>query len=204
MKVYFIRHGQTTCNAAGWHQGWGPIGLTEKGFAQARETKRLISDIHFDKIYSSDLLRTKQTAEVIFTDEFRAGRIHFDADLREIDTGVFYKKAFSDLYPIYGDEYKRRRQDMDYGIYGGDSSRAIRTRVENFLNRIEADADLDRIAVVAHGGVILAAANIILGVPPELPIGRIPIHVANCSVSVFGYEKGSWSVKQINYTGRIE
>ena len=204
MKVYFIRHGQTTCNAAGQHQGWGPIGLTEKGFDQARATKRLIEDIKFDKIYSSDLLRTRQTAEVIFKNEYHDGKIIFDEDLREIDTGVFYKKTFNDLYPIYGDIYKQCRTDMDYGIFGGDSSKAIRTRVEHFLCRIESDVNLDCIAVVAHGGVILAAANVILGIPSDTPIGRVPIHVSNCSVSVFGFDKNGWSVKQINYTGNLE
>jgi broad specificity phosphatase PhoE len=90
MKVYFIRHGQTTCNAAETHQGWGPISLSEKGFMQAAAIREYLEPINFDKIYASDLLRTRQTTEVLFPEEYRSGEINFDADIREIDTGALY------------------------------------------------------------------------------------------------------------------
>jgi broad specificity phosphatase PhoE len=204
MKVYFIRHGQTTCNAAEKHQGWGPISLSEKGFEQALAAREHIEPIKFDRIFSSDLLRTRQTSEIIFPDEYRSGNIIFDSDIREIDTGAFYGKTVSDLYPLFGDEYMRRRKDMDYAALGAEGSAHFRARVEKFLKKLESLSDLDKIAVVAHGGVIRAAVMIISGYPREVPIGRFPMRTANCSVHVFGYttEQGWW-IDQLNYKGSL-
>ena len=72
MKLYMIRHGQTTCNVAGKHQGWGPVSLSEKGFEQARKAKEYVRTVNYDKIFVSDLLRTRQTAEILFPEKYRA------------------------------------------------------------------------------------------------------------------------------------
>ena len=75
MKLYMIRHGQTTCNVAGKHQGWGPVSLSEKGFEQARKAKEYVRTVNYDKIFVSDLLRTRQTAEILFPEKYRAGDV---------------------------------------------------------------------------------------------------------------------------------
>ncbi|MBE6613626.1 MAG: histidine phosphatase family protein, partial [Ruminococcaceae bacterium] len=85
MKLYLIRHGQTTHNVTGQHQGWAPVRLTEAGMDMAREARKKLADIHFDRIHCSDLLRTRQTAELIFPDEYKSGAITFEANLREIN-----------------------------------------------------------------------------------------------------------------------
>lgn len=205
MKVYIIRHGQTTCNAVDKHQGWGPISLSEKGFAQAIAAREYIDRIHFDKIYASDLLRARQTAEILFPNDYKSGNIGFDADIREIDTGAFYGKTFNDLYKIFGDEYASHRRDMDYAPFGAEGSFHFRERVEHFMKKLELESENSKIAVVAHGGVIGTFANIVCGVPKQVPIGRFPLRVANCSVNVFRFEKSNgWCIEQMNYHGQLD
>lgn len=207
MKFYFIRHGQTTCNAAGKHQGWGPIGLTDKGFAQAKAAREYISPIRFDRIYASDLLRTRQTAEVIFPDEYHSGKISFEAELREVDTGALYGMGYDDLYPIFGDEYARRRLELDCGPYGAESSQHLRARVGQFMKKLEAlsesEPSLERIAIVAHGGIIRSALAIITGQPEDVPVGRLPVQIDNCSVTVLEYANSRWRIVQLNYHGKL-
>ena len=68
MIVHLIRHGQTNGNVDGFHQGWGDSHLTEKGQKQAESTKFLVSEVKYDRIICSDLLRTRQTCDIIFGD----------------------------------------------------------------------------------------------------------------------------------------
>ncbi|MBQ8510073.1 MAG: histidine phosphatase family protein [Clostridia bacterium] len=228
MKLYVFRHGQTTHNLHGWHQGWGPIGLTELGFEQAAKTRELIDGIRFDAVYASDLLRARQTAEVIFPDWYREGRIHFDENLREIDTGAFYKMTRDDLYKRYGfgEAYDQHRRMMDYAPFGAEGSAAVLARARAFLDEMEVLApksakavDLEganplavsaadgpeKIAVVTHGGIVRALATCIAGMPEGTQLGHIPLLISNCSVSVFSYNsKSGWLIEQLNYTGGLK
>ena len=157
MKLYMIRHGQTTCNVAGKHQGWGPVSLSEKGFEQARKAKEYVRTVNYDKIFVSDLLRTRQTAEILFPEKYRAGELEFTEDLREIDTGVFFGRTLEDMYRLYGDVYLDCRKKMDYSALGGEGSLDVKRRVRRFMNHLEEMAHESRgelkIAAVAHGGV---------------------------------------------------
>jgi broad specificity phosphatase PhoE len=62
---YLIRHGETEFNVRGITQGHVDSPLTENGITQAKEAAKLLKDIHFDAIFSSDLLRAQKTAEII-------------------------------------------------------------------------------------------------------------------------------------------
>ena len=204
MKLYMIRHGQTTCNVAGKHQGWGPVSLSEKGFEQARKAKEYVRSVNYDKIFVSDLLRTRQTAEILFPEKYRAGELEFTEDLREIDTGVFFGRTLEDMYRLYGDVYLDCRKKMDYSALGGEGSLDVKRRVRRFMNHLEEMAHESRgelkIAAVAHGGVIRAAATLIAGFPEDYPFGRFPLRIDNCSVSVFRFREktGGWEIEKLN------
>lgn len=64
-KFGFIRHGSTQWNTEGKAQGWSDIPLNNEGIEDAnRLADRLYSE-DWDIIYSSDLLRAHQTANII-------------------------------------------------------------------------------------------------------------------------------------------
>lgn len=66
MKILFIRHGETTDNLKG---SKSPVlskaDLTEKGMQQAHELAKVLKQYKIEKIYSSPMLRTKHTAEIM-------------------------------------------------------------------------------------------------------------------------------------------
>ena len=62
---YIARHGQTNWNILGKTQGHGNSDLTPKGENQALELSKAIKEYPIDFIYSSDLGRAVQTAEII-------------------------------------------------------------------------------------------------------------------------------------------
>ena len=64
---YIFRHGQTIWNAEGRPQGQSetPVPLTLIGVEQAHRLAQKLSDKKIKLIVSSDLLRAKQTAEIV-------------------------------------------------------------------------------------------------------------------------------------------
>ena len=64
MKIYMIRHGESTANAERKHAGWAQVPLTERGRADAIAAGALIEGLHFDRVYVSDLIRARETMEL--------------------------------------------------------------------------------------------------------------------------------------------
>lgn len=191
MKVYLIRHGQTNGNVEKWHQGWGDSHLTDKGISQAEELRDILKEKKFDRIICSDLLRTKQTCNIIFGED---ADVEYDPRVREINNSVFMGQSPDDLYEKYGDDYKKSCHYMDFSAYGGESADEILCRTKDFLCSLEQDTTSKRIAVVTHGGIIKAIISGILGCKLYGP----HFHINNCSATVLKYNNGIWSLLHLS------
>src|SRR5687767_12818211 len=62
-RVLLVRHGQSTWNAEGRWQGWADPPLSELGATQALTAANHVE--HVDAVVSSDLVRARETAEII-------------------------------------------------------------------------------------------------------------------------------------------
>ncbi|KKU93550.1 MAG: isoleucine--tRNA ligase [Candidatus Wildermuthbacteria bacterium RIFCSPLOWO2_02_FULL_47_9c] len=95
---YILRHGhsdrQVTNHSASWPEK-KPVALTEKGKIQIARLARSLKKKHIDAIIASDLLRTKQTAEII--GEALGIRPIYDKRLREFDTGIYNGKPVEEM-----------------------------------------------------------------------------------------------------------
>ena len=87
MSTHFclVRHGQTDWNVIGRYQGQSNVPLNQIGLQQAAETAENLAVDSFTALYSSDLLRTVQTAKAISVKLNLP--IHLDTRLREINQG---------------------------------------------------------------------------------------------------------------------
>ena len=65
MRVYLIRHGKKEKERVLNFEGYPDMRLTEIGQKQAYLTGKHLSKISFDAVYSSDLVRANETAEII-------------------------------------------------------------------------------------------------------------------------------------------
>ncbi|MBQ9227297.1 MAG: histidine phosphatase family protein [Eubacterium sp.] len=84
MTIYLVRHGADDNTKRG---GWSNHPLTEEGLKQSEELARKLKDCNCnaDIIYSSDLLRAKQTTEILA--QHLNLEVEYDAELREVDNG---------------------------------------------------------------------------------------------------------------------
>ena len=83
--IYLVRHGQTDWNTIRRIQGQTDVPLNDIGRHEAFLSGEKLASIKIDKIISSDLLRAKETAEII--NRFLSRSITFDTRLREINFG---------------------------------------------------------------------------------------------------------------------
>lgn len=81
-----IRHGSTHWNKEGRAQGNSNIPLDQAGLSEAYKLAERLATEKWNVIYSSDLLRAKQTAEAIEKNVENI-EIHLDPRLREVSGG---------------------------------------------------------------------------------------------------------------------
>src|SRR3569623_193897 len=84
-ELLLVRHGETDWNAEGRLQGHTDRPLNDHGRRQAKEVAERLAGEGADAIYASDLLRAKETAEIV--GERRGVPVVVDADLREKNWG---------------------------------------------------------------------------------------------------------------------
>jgi broad specificity phosphatase PhoE len=93
-ELYFVRHGESEGNRDGIIQGRNPSQLTDEGRNQAREAGAWFSGKTLDLILTSPLARALETAHIIAA-ETGVTVVRPDADLTEIDTGIFSGLTFA-------------------------------------------------------------------------------------------------------------
>ena len=180
MKVFMIRHGESETNKKNLLTGWLDALLTEQGKAEAEQVGKRLSSIKFDKVYTSDLSRARETAAIALP----TCECETVAGIREIDIGSFAGKPKSSLCSSERELVRRE----GYQIFGGESREEFGDRVRSFMKLLEGQ-DCKNIAVFTHAGVLRKAFEIVLGIV-------IPYNVLcnNCAIAVFEYNNSQWSL----------
>lgn len=152
MKIYFVRHGETNENVAGRLSGHSEASLTEKGTEQAEAAVALIpTDV--TAIYSSDLIRCKQTAEIL--NKNLQLHVTYDARLRERDFGSLSGMSWAEVDPEGLRKGRDLRLDYDYSPEGGESIDDVRARVLASLEDMRKNESGAVLAVTSAGVIRL-------------------------------------------------
>ena len=152
-RVCMVRHGETAWNAEGRVQGQLDIPLNEVGRAQARATAEVLAGHDFSAIYSSDLLRVRQTAEP--TARRLALPVALDAALRERHYGMFETLTYVEVREKFPAQYARfRDKDPDFDFEGGETLRGFNERSLKAIGDLIARHQGEQILVFTHGGVL--------------------------------------------------
>jgi broad specificity phosphatase PhoE len=154
--IYLARHGQTAYNLEGRFQGQQPVPLDGTGRAQAAELAEHASTYGFRALWSSPLLRARETADIVAA-RLKLEPIH-DARLMETDAGDWTDRSFADVReqaPELFDAFITG--DPAFAFPGGESFAHQEERVAAALAEVEEGA-LPAL-VVCHGMVIRAALS---------------------------------------------
>ncbi|HEX8989925.1 MAG TPA: histidine phosphatase family protein [Rhodocyclaceae bacterium] len=152
-RICIVRHGETDWNAARRMQGQIDIPLNAAGQAQAAATAAGLAEQRFDAVYSSDLLRTWQTARPIAA---AAGlEVTAAPGLRERHygrmqglTAIEAQKLCPEVHAAYAG------RDPHHDLDGGESLTVFAARISATLGELVEAHTGETVLLVAHGGVL--------------------------------------------------
>ena len=134
-EVILIRHGETEWNVQQRFQGHLDSSLTETGLRQTEALGERFRDEKLDLVYSSDLMRTRKTAEALVSGN--GHEICFDQRLREKNFGIFEGLTVEEIQARYPDDFKAfRNGGSQYRIEQGESSLNLLERAREFLKEV--------------------------------------------------------------------
>lgn len=172
--MYIVRHGETDWNAKRLLQGHVNKKLNKAGEEQAKLLGEKLKHVHFDAVFSSDLIRAKRTAELILLEKKMA--ILATAVLRERSYGKFEGKPIQELrdHDKKLEALSHEEQFSHVSEEGIENDASIMQRFIPFLREIAIAHAGKTVLIVSHGGV-LRVLLIHLGfwTRETLPHGRI-------------------------------
>src|SRR5215467_3986232 len=141
IEIVFETHALSEDNEDGVATGWLPGRLSERGRANAADMGRRRRDDGIAAVFSSDLRRAAQTAEIAFGDSDIP--ILYDWRLRECDFGR------RNGTPV-GEIEKDRAQHIDLPYPGGESLRQAVLRVTGLLTDLPTRWAGQRVLIIGH------------------------------------------------------
>ena len=187
-ELLLVRHGETDWNRDRRFQGHADPPLNDKGREQANALAQELAAEGIELVYTSDLARARETAEVVGA---RLGaNVLLLRELREIDVGEWQGLTWPEIERRYP-EGVRSWHERGHGWESGETYDELGERVVAALRCIAAEHPEQRVLVVGHGGTIRATRAFIEGVSvAESRSRRRPI--GNCEVFRVVTEDGTF------------
>lgn len=215
VHFYLVRHGQTELNKKRRMQGITNSPLTKKGVKKAIKLGQQLADVRFAAVYTSDLSRTKETAELIISQNLvYLPPIYREPALREYDFGRFEMLpnwqmlpkaqkivgAKSLLKAMMHENHVASLTELVRKLNGSahaETAAQMTARIKNCLKQIakEYDGRDVNILIVAHG---LLLANFLESLGVKVPLFLL----GNSKASRVDYENGYFRVVYINKRGK--
>ena len=139
-----LRHGEALSNVKNVISCWpekGSFPLTEKGRKEVKKSAEKLKNI--DLIFSSDLLRTKQTAEIAA--KALNVEVKYDKRLREYNVGIFNGRPGAETR-----EFFRGKSKFKEAPPGGETYVEIEERTIDFLSKLEEKYSGKNILIISH------------------------------------------------------
>lgn len=188
MKIYLIRHGQTTGDVENRYGGAYDDELSDKGIVQTHELADKISNSGIQILFCSPLIRAQQTAKIL-KDKLGC-EIKTIENLRErnkngILTGMTRDEA-TKKYPKLVEKLKDYRNQ----IQGAESQEDFVERIKDAFMEITSDVNYSTIGIVTHGGPIWVVFKDILN------DGGI-VDVADCAYAILDKEDQNLTIERL-------
>ncbi len=154
--LFLARHGETDDNREPIRvQGFTDTPLNDTGRHQAAALAERVAPMGFVALWSSDLNRARETAEIVGN---RAGlSVRLDARLREANRGDWEGRRFIDIEREEPDRFAAwRGAPAAFRFPAGESLRDQLERVTACLSDVRRSGELPAL-VVCHGGSIRVA-----------------------------------------------
>ncbi|MFZ2523326.1 MAG: histidine phosphatase family protein [Minisyncoccia bacterium] len=150
MKIFFIRHGETTGDVENLYGGTYDDHLSEKGIEQSKKLAELLKDKGIEIIFSSSLIRAQETSKLL--SEVANCEIQVVPELRERNQYGFLSGTNKDeakqKYPKEVEMLKDRLNTIEGAETYEDFSKHVSDAFASIVN----SSKYSSVAIVSHGG----------------------------------------------------
>jgi broad specificity phosphatase PhoE len=189
-RIYLMRHAQVRY-FAGVHPH--EVLLTEAGRRQAAAAHDALQDVRFDRVVTSGLPRTLETARIV-TPYAEAESSH---ELREIESGELRGVDPSAVQEMMTGAFAHN-VTLDSRFLGGESYRELSTRVVPRIEALLDDSGWDIALLVLHGAVNRAIIGWALAGEPSFLAG---VEQAPACINVLDVDgERRFIVRAVNHT----
>lgn len=193
--LYLIRHGEIPTSRPRRFIGQSDVSMTAHGHEQLKNIANYLIDFSLERVYTSPLLRCRQSAEIIGSAVGCMPQVVMD--LSEIALGAWEGLTVADVQQQYPGEYEARGKDMTgYSPPGGESFADLFQRAWPAFAKVM-EAGCERTAVVTHAGVNRVLLCHLLGMPLA---NLFRLEQSYGCINVVHVDKGTYRVECINRT----
>ncbi len=198
VNIYLIRHGRqnsTLCNV--------DVELSPEGRLQAEHLRERVKNYEIDALYSSNLIRAMETAEILNQTLKLPHEIR--EDIREISFGLMEGKSEEYINEHFHDfkaEQKKLLEDLPYP--GGENGSTVYERAMPELQKI-VKSGKKNIVVVTHGGVIRSLLATLVG-RNEASRFLFAVYLENTGITqlVYNSEEDRYYLERFNDYAHLE
>src|SRR6266704_4249059 len=171
-RLWLVRHGLTEWNTQQRYCGHRDIPLSAQGRAQALWLAERLQKEMISAIYTSDLVRARETAEIIAHQRTPAVQIRVSAAWREIDFGEWEGLTYAQIAEAeqFKDQLGFFTDPEHHSPPNGELVAHMQQRVKDELSTIMQSHDLPTagdVVIVSHGGPLRVMLCSLLGMPLE-------------------------------------
>lgn len=199
--LILLRHGETEWNHSGRWQGQDAnTQLTERGRVQARIVARRLSAYPIEAIYSSDLSRAFETAQIVGA-ILRLEPLPVPG-LRESDIGAWTGLTWEEITARFPEQVAAMFAGQDVRRGGGETNRELAERLILAVDAIIARHPGQTVLVVSHGAALRSLIAEVIGASLS-QLHRIAIG-GNTAISVVRMEHGALRLVSYNDTAHLD
>ena len=183
MNLYVVRHGQTVSSRENRFSGSSDPPLTEVGEAMAQAFATAYAPVAWDAIYTSPMLRTRQTADALC--RLTGVQPIVEDGLKEIGYGEWeglkqdeVKERWPEAFQYWADDVASR------GTPGGDTAFHVAARAMRVVETIRSNHERGNVLLVSHKATLRVITCALLGLDVRLFRERLALPVAAVTMFV--------------------
>lgn len=169
-KLALLRHLKSQWNEENRFTGWADVPLSKEGIGSAGKVAEKLENFKIDKVYTSPLIRNKETVSLILDNLKQNAQIIVDRALDERNYGELQGLNKDEVKKKYGEEQVRLwRRSYKVAPPGGESLEDVINRAVPFYKK-HIEEDLKRgknVLIVASHNSLRALIKYIEDIPEE-------------------------------------
>jgi broad specificity phosphatase PhoE len=200
LRLFLLRHGETTWSRERRFSGTREVPLTPDGVQQADAVAAALADIPLEAVYASPLSRARLTAEAVAMPHGLPVRI--EPRLIEMSFGAWEGLTGDEAAGLHPELFARwRSAPGDVVPPGGETLRAINTRVMDVVGELQRAHPDGTVAVVTHAVVVRLIVLSALGLDAD----RLwAVDASPAGLSEIEYRPGWVSVHRMNTISHLD